>query len=79
MCLAVPMRLIAIDGASGTVEVEGVRREVRLDLLPEARTGMWLLIHAGYAIQALDEATAAETLALLREIAEPGADPLRGV
>jgi hydrogenase expression/formation protein HypC len=74
MCLAVPMRLIEADGARGTVEVEGVRREVRLDLLEAAQPGDWLLIHAGYAIQVLDEAAAAETLELLREIQDSAAD-----
>ena len=68
MCLAVPMRLVAVEGSRGTVEVEGVHREVRLDLMEGARPGDWLLIHAGYAIQLLDEAAAAETLELLRDL-----------
>jgi len=69
MCLAVPMKLEQVDGARGSVAVDGVRREVRLDLLPEAGVGDWVLVHAGYAIQVLDEAAAAETLELLRELA----------
>ncbi len=75
MCLAVPMRLERVDGPRGVVHWEGVRREVRLDLLDAPRPGDWVLIHAGYAIQVLDEAAAAETLALLGELLEPDAEP----
>lgn len=74
MCLAVPMQLVEVDGARGRVELEGVRRDVRLDLIEAACQGDWLLIHAGYAIQVLDEAAAQETLALLREVAGPADD-----
>jgi hydrogenase expression/formation protein HypC len=70
MCLAVPMKLIARQGSSGVVELEGVRRSVSLALMPEARTGDHLLIHAGYAIGAVDEKEAAETIRLLHEMAE---------
>jgi hydrogenase expression/formation protein HypC len=73
MCLAVPMRLEVVDGVRGMVSVDGVRREVRLDLV-EARVGDWVLIHAGFAIQVQDEAAAAETLSLVRQLLEPGSD-----
>jgi hydrogenase expression/formation protein HypC len=65
MCLAVPMRLVAIEGPEGRAEVQGVGRSVRLDLVPGAQVGDWLIVHAGYAIQVLDEAEAAETMALV--------------
>lgn len=68
MCLAVPMCLEEVDGPSGTVRSGGVRLRVRLDLLPAAAAGDWVLVHAGYAIAALDEAEAAETLALLQQV-----------
>jgi len=54
------------------VELAGVVREVSLMLLPEARVGDYLLIHAGYALQRLDEADAQETLRLLAEVAQAG-------
>lgn len=69
MCLAVPMCLEAVDGAQGTVRSGGVRLQVRLDLVPDAATGDWVLVHAGYAIAAIDEDEAAETLALLQQVA----------
>jgi hydrogenase expression/formation protein HypC len=63
------MCLEEVDGAQGTVRSGGVRLQVRLDLVPDAATGDWVLVHAGYAIAAIDEAEAAETLALLRQVA----------
>ena len=70
MCLAIPMQLKERDELEGVVEVDGVRRTVSLMLLPEAEVGEHLLIHAGYAIGAIDADEAAETLALLREYAD---------
>ena len=70
MCLAIPMQLMERDGLEGVVEVDGVRRTVSLMLLPEAEVGEHLLIHAGYAIGAINADEAAETLALLREYAD---------
>ncbi len=70
MCLAIPMRLIEIDGAVGVAEVDGVTRQVRLDLLPEAVLGDYILIHAGLAIAKVDPDSAQETLSLLREFAD---------
>jgi len=72
MCLAVPLRLSSVEGDSGRVEEGGVTREVSLALLPEARPGDHVLIHAGFAIQVIDEEEARQTLALLREIEEAG-------
>ncbi len=68
MCLAAPMRLVVVDGADGTAEVDGVRYGVRLDLLEGAEVGDYVLVHAGYAIQRLDTDAARETLDLLAEV-----------
>jgi hydrogenase expression/formation protein HypC len=70
MCLAIPMRLIEINGAAGVVEVDGVTRQVRLDLLPEVTIGDYILIHAGLAIARVDAEHAEETLDLLRNLAD---------
>jgi hydrogenase expression/formation protein HypC len=50
-----------------TIDVEGVQRVVSLLLLEDARVGDYVIVHAGFAIQKLDEAAAQETLDLLRE------------
>jgi hydrogenase expression/formation protein HypC len=68
MCLAFPMKLVEVDGLTGRVLEGSIRREVRLDLVdPSPEVGQYLLIHAGYAIQVLDEQEALETLELIRQ------------
>jgi hydrogenase expression/formation protein HypC len=64
------MRLVEIDGFSGVAEVDGVTRQVRLDLLPEVSLGDYILIHAWLAIARVDQDHAEETLALLRNLAD---------
>lgn len=71
MCLAVPSKIINIDNLMATVDVYGARREISLLLLPEeAEIGDYVLVHAGFAIQKVDDEAAHDTLNLLREIAE---------
>jgi len=70
MCLAIPMRLVERNDLEGTVELDGVSRTISLMLLPEAEVGQHVLIHAGYAIGAVDEDEAKRTLDLLREYAD---------
>ena len=55
MCLAIPMRLTERTEFEGEVELDGISRTVSLMLLPDAEVGQHLLIHAGYAIGAVDE------------------------
>ncbi len=69
MCLAVPMKLVEKDGNVGVAEVGGVRSRVRLDLV-DAEIGQSVIVHAGFAIQVLDEEEANDTLALLKQVAE---------
>ncbi len=69
MCWAVPTKLIEIDGPIGKVELGGAVREVGLQLVQEPEVGDYVLVHAGFAIQKVDEEEARETLKLLDEIA----------
>jgi hydrogenase expression/formation protein HypC len=65
------MKIIDIKGTIATAEVDGVTRQARLDLLlPEVDVGDYVLIHAGLAISRIDAADAAETLDLLRKLAD---------
>ncbi len=57
-----------IEGDVGFVEFQGADRRIGLMLLPEARVGDYVLVHAGYAIQRMDEAEALENLQLLQEL-----------
>ena len=68
MCLAVPMQLTEINGDKGVVAVGDVKREVGLALLKDVRVGDYIIVHAGFAIQKLDEQEAMETLALFAEM-----------
>jgi len=76
MCLAVPGKIISIDdpgegntgGAIGKVDFQGSRVEVSLLMTPEARVGDWVLVHAGFALNTLDEKDALETWDYLRQI-----------
>ena len=70
MCLAVPMRLTEIHDLEGKAEIDGVLRRVRLDFVPDARLGDFVLLHAGYAIQVMDEDAASETLKLLSAMSD---------
>lgn len=68
MCLAIPARVMSIDGDKAQVDFgEGVLREVNVTLV-NAKVGDYALVHAGYAIQLMDEKDALETLRLWNEI-----------
>jgi hydrogenase expression/formation protein HypC len=69
MCLAIPMKIIRKDGHSATVEAGGVSREINMRLLEDARIGDYVLVHAGFAIETIDEHEAEETLKLMEQIA----------
>jgi hydrogenase expression/formation protein HypC len=87
MCLGVPAEILSIQDRSlmttGWVDFGGVRREICLDLVPEAQTGDYVIVHAGFAISWLDKEQAAEMLALvdqnrIAEAAFAGTDPSEG-
>ena len=70
MCLAIPASIKSIKGQQAIADIEGVTRDISLQLTPEAKVGDYVLLHTGYAISIIDAAEAAETLKLLREMAE---------
>jgi hydrogenase expression/formation protein HypC len=70
MCLAIPSKIIIIEDNVATIDVDGVQREASLLLLEDAMVGEYVIVHAGFAIQRIDEAAAMETLKLLREADE---------
>ncbi|HOL65830.1 MAG TPA: HypC/HybG/HupF family hydrogenase formation chaperone [bacterium] len=72
MCLAVPMKLVEKKGEEGVVELAGVRRKIRLDLVDNVRVGDYLIVHAGFAIEKLNLKEAKKTLKLFQEIPAPG-------
>jgi len=68
MCLAIPVRVISIEGDEAETDIGGVKRKVGIVLTPEVKVGDYVLLHTGYAIGVIDEAEAEETLKLLEEI-----------
>jgi hydrogenase expression/formation protein HypC len=70
MCLAVPGKIVEVQDLLATVDVSGVTRKISLMLLPEAKVGQFVLIHAGFAIQEIDEEEVRKTLELFKELEE---------
>ena len=68
MCLAVPVRVVSINGFEAEVDIGGVGRKVNIMLTPEVKVGDYVLLHTGYAINVIDEAEAQETLELFKQI-----------
>jgi hydrogenase expression/formation protein HypC len=75
MCLAIPAKLTRITDdtqlqRTGEVDIDGVRKEVNLSFVPEAQPGDYLLIHAGIALNTVDESEARKVFEYLAEIAQ---------
>jgi len=68
MCLAIPSKIISMNGQEGEVEVGGIIKKASLVFLPEAKIGEYVLLHAGFAIQTIDEKEALETLKIWKEM-----------
>ncbi|MHC4225952.1 MAG: HypC/HybG/HupF family hydrogenase formation chaperone [Planctomycetota bacterium] len=70
MCLAVPARIVELDGDKAVVDAMGNRWNAKTTLLPDAKLGDLVLIHAGFAISLVDEEEAKKTWQLIAEISE---------
>lgn len=70
MCLAVPMKLVELrDETRGIADLDGSRHEVDLSLIANPGLGDYVIVHAGFAIEKLDQREADERLALFEELA----------
>ena len=70
MCLAVPFRLTKVDGVNAVGEKDGITRDIRVDFLKDPKVGDYVVCHAGFAIERLDEARAKEDLEAWNELEE---------
>jgi hydrogenase expression/formation protein HypC len=75
MCLAVPGKIIRIEGTdpvfrSGKVDFGGILKQINLAYVPEAKVGDYVLVHVGFAISTIDEAEAQEVFEYLRKMGE---------
>jgi hydrogenase expression/formation protein HypC len=72
MCLAIPAKILSLEGNKANVDFgQGVSREVNVSLV-ETKVGEYVLVHAGYAIQVLEEKEALETLSLWNDVLAAG-------
>jgi len=70
MCLAIPALVKSIDGYLAEVDIDGVTRQVSIQLTPDVKVGDYVLLHTGYAINVIDEVEAEETLKILEELSQ---------
>jgi hydrogenase expression/formation protein HypC len=75
MCLAVPGKIVSIEGTdqmlrSGKVNFGGILKNINLAYVPEAKVGDYVLVHVGFAISIIDEAEAMQVFEYLRQIGE---------
>ncbi|HHS50184.1 MAG TPA: HypC/HybG/HupF family hydrogenase formation chaperone [candidate division Zixibacteria bacterium] len=68
MCLAYPGKIVSIEGDSGEIDFGGFTKKVNLMLLPDAKVGDFVLVHAGFAIGTTTEGDAIETLSALKDV-----------
>ncbi len=74
MCLAVPMKIIELNEAMGACELEGTRYDVDLTLIESPSVGDYVIVHAGFAIEKLDQDEAAARLELFEQMAQSQQD-----
>ncbi len=74
MCLALPGKIVSIEDKKAVVNFGGVKRQVDLSFLADARIGEWVLVHVGFAIQKVDEKSAYETYHLLAKMDKEALD-----
>ena len=68
MCLGIPMKVVKIDGDEGVVESGGLRKKANFSLMKSAKPGDYILLHAGFAIEKINEKEARKTLKALKSI-----------
>jgi len=78
MCLAVPAKVIDIKGEVAKADFGGIQKDIIITLVEEnIKNGDYVLVHAGFAIQKIDEKTARETLELWKEIIDDIQDKVK--
>ena len=70
MCLAVPGKVVEINGPMALVDFNGVQRDVVIGLCPNIELGSYVVVHAGYAIETVNEEEALKSIELWKELIE---------
>lgn len=68
MCLGIPLKIISVDNNEAIGELNGVKRKIRIDLIENLNIGDYVMVHAGFAIEKIDENLALETLDIVNEL-----------
>ena len=68
MCLAIPVKITKLDGTRAEADSNGVKREADVRFVDDVKVGDYVLLHAGFAIEKIDEKQARETLELLKHV-----------
>lgn len=68
MCLAIPLKLVEINGNDALAEAAGFKRSVRVDFIEKPKLGEYVIVHAGFAIERLREKEALESLEAWKEL-----------
>ena len=70
MCLAIPGKILKIDGNSALIDFDGIKQNVIIALIQDPEVGKFVIVHAGYAIEMMDEKDALESIEQWKELAE---------
>lgn len=70
MCLAIPGKILSIEGITALVDFDGIKQNVIVALIMNPEVGKYVIVHAGYAIEQMDEKDALEAIQQWKEIAE---------
>jgi hydrogenase expression/formation protein HypC len=70
MCLGIPLKIVVIEGKEALGEMNGVKKKIRVDLLPQVKVGDYVMVHAGFALEIMDDDTAKDTLEAILELDE---------
>jgi hydrogenase expression/formation protein HypC len=70
MCLAIPGKIINIEGNSALVDFDGVKQNIIIALIQNPEVGKYVIVHAGYAIEMINEEEAMDAINQWKEIAD---------
>jgi hydrogenase expression/formation protein HypC len=68
MCLAIPMKIKRIEGRFAVVEAANLTKRINIEMLSAVKTGEYVMVHAGFAIEKVDRIAAEQTLEIIDEI-----------
>jgi hydrogenase expression/formation protein HypC len=68
MCLSVPFKIVEVHGTSAMGDYMGLKKNIRIDFVPSVKVNDFVMVHAGFAMQIIDNKTSKEVVEILEEI-----------